>query len=679
MKKMILGIITFFCFYCCTLVFASEEFESIYYSNGNFYSDSTLTIELPYTTIEDITMDAQKNTEIYMLSSYELFINEIWKNNDYTITIKRSASFTNDYLINIPDTYQLEISDNVIIDGMEIKATKSCLNVTGNLTISGGIVQNCHSSNSGGGIYVSSGSLNLDSGAIINNYTDIHGGGIYSNNSDIRISGGEILNNSTKVSEAYTSSTGWGGGLYLYYSNLTMTGGNIDYNKGRIGGGLKIDAGVANISGGTINYNTALGYDGSGGGIYTISGATLNLSNCEIIGNEAMTNGGGIFPDGEREKITVSGSVIVKDNIGYYVDEENGTANDIYLPIRGGKLVTIEVVGSLDGSDIGIVDAGVAYSNKAPSVFLKNYELYNEEEVESFFFSDLENYKASADDNGDAMLKKYYVVNFYNDTELFSTIDVYENEPVSQPSIFPEKAGYNFLYWSTSSSGDMYDFSNIITNNLDLYAVWEEYTVTIEYKLQVQNDLIDVAYIENNSELLYAYTGDPIGPKLSIIPGYKLVGWYDSNDNLISKNIEWKPEKNEDNVFESEIYTAKIELALIDIMITVNNPLEQNQSYIFNLSGTPDIANTFKSLRVVVITDSDGYGTVTINDIPSGIYTVFQENNWTWRYVLSEQNLEKVSNVHLEENLDTYSFDFNDFIKENNSWLNGYEYYNFNT
>ena len=188
------------------------------------------------------------------------------------------------------------------------------------LTIESGAVCGNSASSDGGGIYVDNAELVMTGGAVSGNYSDDNGGGIYTSSSaKIALSGADITVN--KADNA-------GGGMNLHLKeNATFTNCNISYNEtddtdgGGIvmnasgktltldsckvnnniaddcGGGIYVDAGTVEASGGQINSNKA----DDGGGVYVSGGDTFKLTNEAVIANNKTTgkSGGGITCHGD--------------------------------------------------------------------------------------------------------------------------------------------------------------------------------------------------------------------------------------------------------------------------------------------------------------------------------------------------------------------------------------------
>ena len=154
----------------------------------------------------------------------------------------------------------------VTVDGGESSTrngSKSLITVgtggTLNITTGATIQNNKMSSGNGGGIAVSGGgTVNMDDGSITNCQGKSSGGGIHIQNGTFNMSGGTIDNCFATYQDAAT----WGGGGVAIGSKgiFNMSGNATIQNcQARIGGSVYVDGGTFNMSGGTIQNNTAEG------------------------------------------------------------------------------------------------------------------------------------------------------------------------------------------------------------------------------------------------------------------------------------------------------------------------------------------------------------------------------------------------------------------------------------
>jgi predicted outer membrane repeat protein len=189
----------------------------------------------------------------------------------------------------------------------------SSLNVTvSNITLqdgTGGLYHQCASNNQ-----CDEGSqITLNNDTVRDNYSGGFGAGIHVLNSALTINNGTITNNQTI--------SGGSGGIYIGTSNgstfsasLNVTSTAVSANSGPgFGGGVWIDGGngsvTATFTGSTITGNSA----DVGGGIY--SSGSLTLSTTTVTGNTATYDGGGIYSQqGHATSSLVLNSSTVSDN-----------------------------------------------------------------------------------------------------------------------------------------------------------------------------------------------------------------------------------------------------------------------------------------------------------------------------------------------------------------------------
>jgi len=207
----------------------------------------------------------------------------------------------------------------------------------GLVRITGGMITNCMSVGSGGGV-CSLGPMEMSGGVVVDCVSEWSGGGVYVSGATMNLSGGEI---------AFNRSPAHGNGLEVA-SDLVfvMTGGRIHDNRdaGRRvgslgGGGLYLSTSVsATISGGEILDNaTAL----RGGGIY-FHGKALTFAGGTLSGNAAAENGGGIYSD---KLLAVTGGVISNNTA-------NGSISAVYATGTSGQKVSGGIInGAIEAVD----------------------------------------------------------------------------------------------------------------------------------------------------------------------------------------------------------------------------------------------------------------------------------------------------------------------------------------
>lgn len=152
------------------------------------------------------------------------------------------------------------------------------------------------------------------SGNISNNQSDSDGGGVYLESNPFEVSryelqGGQLSNNNAGDD---------GGGLFVNeYSEALQNGGSILNNSTNSGdgGGVFVHNAVFTLSNGQITGNTA---NNNGGGIFTLSGGTVNLPNSgpvRISSNTASLGGGLFSNDNTFANVTGNfGTAVINNN-----------------------------------------------------------------------------------------------------------------------------------------------------------------------------------------------------------------------------------------------------------------------------------------------------------------------------------------------------------------------------
>lgn len=125
-----------------------------------------------------------------------------------------------------------------------------------------------------------------------------------------------------------------------------------------------------------------------------------------------------------------------------------------------------------------------------------------------------------------------YTVNFYTEAggTVFKTVTADHNTTITSFAD-PTKAGSTFLGWYVSSNGGVtlgaeYKFSDLITDNLEIYAKWDTAKVTITFKVQdsggnwVTHDSVETNY----GELVGSFPSEPVKAG-----DYRFAGWCTSD------------------------------------------------------------------------------------------------------------------------------------------------------
>ena len=174
----------------------------------------------------------------------------------------------------------------------------------GTLTIIGTTISGNTANYAGGGIYniFYSGTLTITGSTVSGN---LAGGGIYYGY------GGGIYNgqySTLTITETTISSNsaGYGGGIFNYYSTLTIIDSTVSDtgNSAYDGGGIYNWGGTLTIIDSTVSGNSAY----YGGGIYNSYSGTLTITGSTVSGNSAYYHGGGIYIGLTSGTSTIGGS-----------------------------------------------------------------------------------------------------------------------------------------------------------------------------------------------------------------------------------------------------------------------------------------------------------------------------------------------------------------------------------
>ncbi|MBQ9391754.1 MAG: right-handed parallel beta-helix repeat-containing protein, partial [Lachnospiraceae bacterium] len=317
--------------------------------------------------------------------------------------------------------------DNAIINNNHCDEEGGGINIFSKYpsTISNSIITNNTTTKIGGGINMEPNpfiipvaefdrtKLTITDCKIEGNSADKRGGGIYlDDRGAIEISHTTLKNNTV---------TEQGGGIYIEeYAVFSADTVTIESNKANEkGGGVYNDGTQTTLTGCPI-INNSCGTseeaddidDFSGGGVYVAEDAKMTVKTCDITGNSATGNGGGIFADEDADGITFDGIITINSNkatfgTGVYL----GEGDDDKITI-GSEFDYSSVINEIDAQKHeGVFTSGYSEAQKdnVTTIFVapKGFSVaYKESEHEVGFASswkDLQN--AINDNNGTNVLQ----------------------------------------------------------------------------------------------------------------------------------------------------------------------------------------------------------------------------------------------------------------------------------
>jgi len=243
-------------------------------------------------------------------------------------------------------------------EGGDINGNENGVYNFGIFVMHSGTIRNNKSTQSGGGVIISSGTFTMSEGSITGNTAESNGGGvvIYSSGT-FAMSGGSITGNTAKTDGGGVDNSG----------TFTMSGGSITGNTvGRDGGGVR-NMKTFTMSGGSISNNTARG---TGGGVDVSisfgSDTVFTMSSGTISGNKAE-RGGGVYVSGVIQSVAGSMNGGIFRQSGGSITGNSATA--------GGGVYVSSYNGRYDKT------GGTVSGNTAPRTIVNAVSGYNDANV----------------------------------------------------------------------------------------------------------------------------------------------------------------------------------------------------------------------------------------------------------------------------------------------------------
>ena len=262
---------------------------------------------------------------------------------------------------------------------------------------------------------------------------------------------------------------------------------------GCLGALMGSDAGEITINGGKV---TAYGSDygaGIGGGNGRAGSITVNGGIVEATGGKGGAGiGGGAWHDSGT--ITINGGVVNAIGGSLAADIGGGAWHDSgTITINGGNITANGTTAYYAGIGNSSISSGsptvitLNWTNATDSIFCKYYngEVIFDREHSFVFSEDRATTVTGENINGDMKTivpGEYtpiprHTVNFYyyyldgENEELYTSRTVYDGDCVEEPEA-PTKEDYEFWYW-TDKDGNYVPLYNPITEDMDLYGVWD--------------------------------------------------------------------------------------------------------------------------------------------------------------------------------------------------------------
>ena len=188
-----------------------------------------------------------------------------------------------------------------------------------------------------GGEISGNSALNISTAGALNGTV---GGVFVGNLTTFTMNGGVIRNNYGRLGGGVAVGTATGS---VPDTRMYMHGGEIYYNTGAFGGGVNVERGTLTMTDGEIHYNRATGLDNNGinlnnnrggGGVFIQNNGIVNMEGGEIHTNRSYNHGGGVMLDGTAgNRFNMTGGTI-RDNEAIFV---TGTGlQSVFIPATGG-------------------------------------------------------------------------------------------------------------------------------------------------------------------------------------------------------------------------------------------------------------------------------------------------------------------------------------------------------
>ena len=253
----------------------------------------------------------------------------------------------------------------------------------GDVTLTGGTVDQNVAGAEGGGIWNGAGTLTVRNTLVRNNEArgddpDQGGGGLYNNGN-----GTIILMDDVRVLEnRATGMAGSGGGILNNVgASLLITDSEVSANEAnRAGGGIEDASGSGSaftITNSMIDRNVVYTSPGNGGGIHIGGDGSLTVTGGTVNDNEAGAEGGGIWNN--LGTLTLNGNAVVRRNVARGNDPDQG-GGGLYNN-GGGTIVLRENVQILDNRATGTAGSGGGILNNTGATLMVSASYFSGNEA----------------------------------------------------------------------------------------------------------------------------------------------------------------------------------------------------------------------------------------------------------------------------------------------------------
>ena len=300
-------------------------------------------------------------------------------------------------------------SAKVLLKNVELSNNKTsadggaiCLRNSAQLTLENCLFKDNEAAGRGGAIYMATNTTKLTATGCTfeSNEAGVNGGAVCTIASATGIALTDCVFSQNKAANR-------GGAVYVDDSTITITGGEMIDNEAVGGGALHCYKGNTTVKNVTMTGNIATNVGGSA--IYVNGGsAKLKLVDCTITGNQSTgsktANRGGVYLTNNSDKLTVSGTTVIDDNMIGVVDgvgtkevnillQNSGASMNVDGLEEGTKLSVLTYAGAVDTPNFLVDTTDPATWNKTWVTYENNgLAVDYDKQKDEFFFTSTSNH-----------------------------------------------------------------------------------------------------------------------------------------------------------------------------------------------------------------------------------------------------------------------------------------------
>ena len=224
-----------------------------------------------------------------------------------------------------------------------------------------------------------------------------------------------------------------------------------------------------------------------------------------------------------------------------------------------------------------------------------------------------------------------------------------------------EKDGVTYYFYATDGKEQTQNLTlrqTASANVITFYFKLREYTIFYEARSTVDG-LTDFGFASPNMDYV-SRTTDIGGSTATALKGFKFVEWRNAAGLKVCSDAYWKPTDFSGANAEYEIYYYAY-FEPIYTTLTVNNQASSSSTdtFLFRVEGNGKVS------YIDTVISIQGTGSVTIEGVPVGSYTITELTDWSWENTVASGNESQTIDV---ESTTTVTFTN---TPDPSNWLNG--------